>query len=135
MDFPKILNFQKIGTRSEGFLSVLNHEVKIPFPILRIYWLYKVPDNVVRGDHAHKVCKQVLVAMNGSVKVSLENLIGCRYEYELDHPNQGLIVPNLYWSKLELSPDAICMCLASEEFDESEYIRSYEEFRKLRENE
>ncbi|MCU0428693.1 MAG: FdtA/QdtA family cupin domain-containing protein [Cytophagaceae bacterium] len=133
MDFPKILNFQKIGTRSEGFLSIVNHEVKIPFDIKRVYWLYQVPDGVIRGDHAHKVCKQVLVAIQGSIVVRLENLIGCRYEYELDHPNQGLIVPNMYWSRLEFSPGAICVSLASEDYEETEYIRDYEEFRKLRE--
>jgi hypothetical protein len=70
--------------------------------------------------------------VNGSIKVYLENLIGCRYEYELDHPNQGLIVPNMYWSRLEFSPGAVCVCMASDEFDDAEYIRNYEDFRKLR---
>lgn len=101
----------------------------LPFTIRRAYWVYDVPGGESRGGHAHKRLWQLLVATSGSFTVTLDN--GTTKEtFLLNHPWQGLIIRNNTWRTLDdFSSGAVCLCLASEEYDESDYIRDYDEFR------
>lgn len=119
---PKIVDPRGNLTVAEG--------ASLPFPIRRAYWVYDVPGGESRGGHAHKSLWQLLVAVSGSFSVTLDN--GKRKEtILLNHPWQGLIIRNNTWRTLDdFSSGAVCLCLASEKYDEDDYIRDYDEFLK-----
>lgn len=122
----EIIRLPKI-TDPRGNLTVAEG-ASVPFEIKRVYWLYDVPGGESRGGHAHKKLWQLLVATSGSFTVTLDN--GVRKDkYLLNHPWQGLIIHNGLWRTIDdFSSGAVCLCLASEMYDESDYIRSYDEF-------
>lgn len=127
----KIVDLRKISDPTRGNLTVVEQCDDIPFEIKRSYWIYDVPGGESRGGHAHKTLKQLLVPMSGSFKVMLDNGT-VRKEILLNHPWQGLIIVPGIWRTLEdFSSGAVCMCLASEHYDESEYIRDYDQFKAL----
>lgn len=113
---------------TRGYLSVVENRLDIPFDIKRIYYLYMVPE-VARGAHAHKALQQLLIATSGSVEVIMDDGTSKR-SFMLDKPWKGLLIPPGLWRDLEnFSPDAVLLCLASEKYDETDYIRDYEEFK------
>ena len=127
----KIVDLRKINDPTRGNLTVVEQCNDIPFEIKRSYWIYDVPGGESRGGHAHKTLKQLLVPMSGSFKVVLDNAVE-RKEVLLNHPWQGLIIVPGIWRTLEdFSSGAVCMCLASEHYDESEYIRDYDQFKEI----
>ncbi|MFC2384231.1 MAG: FdtA/QdtA family cupin domain-containing protein [Hoylesella saccharolytica] len=111
-----------------GNLTVAEAERHIPFPIRRAYWVYDVPAGESRGGHAHKQCREFIVALSGSFHVTLDN--GTEQQtFLLNHPYQGLLVETNIWRTLDdFSSGAVCLVLASEPFEEADYIRKYEEF-------
>lgn len=110
-----------------GYLSVVENGIDIPFDIKRIYYLYMVPE-VARGAHAHKALQQLLIATSGSVEVIMDDGTQ-RKSFILDKPWKGLRIPSGLWRDLEnFSHDAVLLCLASEKYDETDYIRNYDEF-------
>ena len=112
---------------TRGFLSVVESDIDIPFEIKRIYYLYMVPE-VARGAHAHKELQQMLIATSGSVEVIMDDGKQ-KKSYMLDRPWKGLLIPPGLWRDLEnFSGGAVLLCLASEKYDENDYIRNYEEF-------
>ena len=112
---------------SRGYLSVVENGLDIPFDIKRIYYLYMVPE-VARGAHAHKDLQQLLIATSGSVEVIMDDGKE-KKSFVLDKPWKGLLIPAGLWRDLEnFSGGAVLLCLASEKYDESDYIRSYDEF-------
>jgi dTDP-4-dehydrorhamnose 3,5-epimerase-like enzyme len=99
----------------------------IPFDIKRVYYLYMVPE-VARGAHAHKALQQLLIATSGSVEVIMDDGTNKKM-YKLDKPWKGLLIPAGLWRDLEnFSGGAVLMCLASEKYDPSDYIRDYNDF-------
>ena len=113
---------------TRGYLSVVENGIDLPFDIKRIYYLYMVPE-VARGAHAHKALQQLLIATSGSVKVIMDDGTS-KKSFMLDKPWKGLLVPAGLWRDLEnFSHDAVLLCLASEKYDETDYIRDYEEFK------
>lgn len=124
----KIITLPKI-VDPRGNLTVAEGE-DLPFAIKRAYWVYDVPGGESRGGHAHKSLWQLLVAVSGSFTVTLDD--GEHKEkYLLNHPWQGLIIKNNTWRTLDdFSSGAVCLCLASEEYDEDDYIREYDDFLK-----
>ena len=100
----------------------------IPFRIKRVYYLYATADGVVRGQHAHKCLQQILVCIHGSCKVRLDN--GKEKKIvPLERPYEGVYVANNMWREMyDFSSDAVLLVLASELYDESDYIRNYDEF-------
>lgn len=113
-----------------GQLIALEEMKDIPFEIKRVYYMYDTVDGVRRGFHAHKCLEQILICIHGSCKILLDN--GKEKEIvPLDKPYEGLYVSNDVWREMyDFSPDAVLMVLASEFYDESDYIRDYDEFIK-----
>ena len=101
----------------------------IPFDIARVYWTYDVPSGERRGGHAHRTCEEIVIAVSGSFDVTVDDGRGGKEVYHLNHPYQGLYIGTGVWRTLEdFSSGAVCLVLASELFDEDEYIYDYEEF-------
>ena len=94
----------------------------------RVYWLTEVPDQQVRGGHAHKTGEQVIVCTNGIIEAVLDDGKGRVLNYTLDKPNQGLYIPAMWWGKMLFSRGAQLLGLASDEFSEEDYIRNKEDF-------
>jgi hypothetical protein len=129
---PYLIHFTGIGDEEIGFISVAQVHNHVPFDIKRVYWVYQTPEYIERGNHAHKVCMQVLVAVSGEVEVVLESVDGTTYQYTLTNPAIGLFIPILHWRKIHFSSHAVLVCLASAMFDEQDYIRNYETFISLK---
>ena len=103
----------------------------IPFSIKRVYYLYDVPLNGERGGHAHKNLFQVLIALNGSFELLLDDGEKSK-KIVLDRPDIGLYIPNGIWREMnKFSKNSVCLVLASEDYDENDYIRNYQEFKKI----
>ena len=121
IDLPKIID-------SRGNLTVTEGENHIPFAIKRTYWVYDVPAGESRGGHAHKECKEFLVAISGSFSVTLDNGKE-KKTFLLNHPYQGLFIDVNIWRTLDdFSSGAVCLVLASERFEEEDYIRDYNDY-------
>jgi hypothetical protein len=112
-----------------GKLGVVEGSSLLPFAVRRFYYILDVPAGAIRGSHAHRALQQVLIALSGSVIVDLDD--GNAVEtFALDRPDLGLQIPPGYWRTLrDFAPHTVVAVLASEEYDESDYIRSYQEFR------
>lgn len=118
-----------------GNLTFIEGDEHIPFPIKRVYYLYDIPGGESRGGHAHKTLEQFIIAANGSFDVVLDD--GHNKErYHLNRSYYGLYLPNLIWRELDnFSSGSVCLVLASEPFDEDDYIREHHIFKKLNGNE
>jgi hypothetical protein len=121
IDLPKI-------TDPRGNLTFAEAQTMVPFEIKRAYWVYDVPGGESRGGHAHKQLRQFVVALSGSFHVTLDN--GRQQETVLlNHPYQGLLIETDTWRTLDdFSSGAVCLVLASEHYDEDDYIYEYDEF-------
>ena len=125
----RIIELQKIED-PRGNLTVTEGLKDVPFEIRRVYWVYDVPSGQYRGGHAHKKCLEMLVAMSGSFHVTLDDG-HTRETILLNHPYQGLLIETGIWRTLDdFSSGAVCMVLASEPFEEEDYIREYDDFLK-----
>ncbi len=111
-----------------GNLSMVESMVHIPFDLKRVYYLYDVPGGADRGSHAHKKLQQLIIAISGSFDVHLDD--GCNKEkFSLNRPFKGLYVPEMTWRYLDnFSSGAVCLVLASQNYDEDDYYRDYNEF-------
>ncbi|MEO6404109.1 MAG: FdtA/QdtA family cupin domain-containing protein [Ferruginibacter sp.] len=127
---PRIITFPKIGNPSLGYISLAEKE-NLPFSVKRIYWTYFTPESVERGGHSHLNLEQILVAVAGTIKVRTEMPGGHKQEFVLDGPDKGLLIPKRCWREMKYTHNAVQMCIASIEYDETDYIREYEEFKKL----
>lgn len=131
IDDIHITQFCKITDR-RGNLTVAQAGIDVPFDIHRAYWVYDVPGGECRGGHAHKECQTMLIAVNGSFTVNLDDGQS-RRSFLLNHPYEGLLVPTGIWRTLDdFSSGAVCLALASHPFDEEDYIRSYDEYLRSR---
>jgi len=129
---PAIIAFPMKRGREPGALSVAQ-EPDLPFLPKRLYWIYGVPEGIMRGGHAHKELWQVLVCLHGSITVHLEDGMGWREAMTLDNPAQGLLLPPPFWHTITFGqPDSVLLAIASDVYDESDYIRDYGEFLRTR---
>ena len=124
---PYIINFPKIGDSVQGYISVAEKQ-NLPFEVKRIYWTYFTPESVQRGGHAHYELQQILVAVAGSITISIELSNGNKKVYILDKPNVGLYIPKMTWRDMQYSHNAVQMCIASMAYEEKDYIRDYKNF-------
>ena len=129
IDRCEIMQLPKIQD-PRGNLTFIEGGNHIPFDILRVYYLYDVPGGSERGGHAHKELHQFIIAMSGSFDIVLDDgekkkrVHLCRSYY-------GLYVPPMIWREIDnFSTSSVCMVLASNRYDESDYYRDYTEFRR-----
>ena len=122
--------FQPHGDE-RGQLVALEEFKDIPFKIKRVYYMYDTAEGIVRGYHAHKTLEQILICIHVSCKILLDN--GKEKKIvPLEKPYEGLYVANNMWREMyDFSADAVLMVLASELYDENDYIRDYDEFLKF----
>lgn len=119
--------FQPHGDE-RGQLVALEEMKDIPFKIKRVYYMYETAKGVRRGYHAHKSLEQILVCIHGSCKVLLDNGVEKKI-VPLEKPYEGVYVANSMWREMyDFSSDAVLLVLASARYDESDYIRDYDEF-------
>lgn len=110
-----------------GNIAVLENGI-VPFDIKRVYYLFDIPSSSVRGGHSHKKLRQILIAISGSFDVILKDGKSEKKVF-LNKPDKGLLIENNIWRELEnFSSGAVCLVLASDVFEESDYIRDFEVF-------
>jgi dTDP-4-dehydrorhamnose 3,5-epimerase-like enzyme len=125
--FPKIID-------SRGNLSFIEGNKHIPFSINRIFYVYDIPSGSIRGAHAHKTLKEMIICVSGEVEVSLDDGINQK-KVNLNRPWLGLYISPMTWvSTGNFNPGTVYIVLASDYFDESDYYRDYELFLKAIQN-
>ena len=129
MSLIKTINFKPLGDE-RGSLIALESNKSVPFDIKRVYYIFGTKKSVSRGFHAHLNLKQVAVCVTGSCRFILDNGKQ-KEEIILDSATKGLLIEDLTWREMyDFSPDCVLMVLASKHYDESDYIRDYQEFLK-----
>lgn len=126
IDVPKI-----IDPKGRGQLSFIEKDI-IPFDIKRFYYLYNVPSDAYRGGHAHKNLTQFMIPLSGSFEVLVDDG-NMKKKIMLNKPNKGLLIPKGIWREMDnFSSGSVCAVLASDYFDEEDYFRNYDEFKKFK---
>jgi dTDP-4-dehydrorhamnose 3,5-epimerase-like enzyme len=121
--FPQVMD-------PRGNLSFVENQVQVPFDIRRVYWLYDVPGGAERGGHAHRQLEQVVIAMSGSFDIVLDDG-RITQRFHLNRSYAGLYIPSMVWREIDnFSSGSVCMVLASELYDEGDYIRDRSEFHR-----
>jgi len=124
-----LIYLPKIKNRAGNITPVQNN--KLPFDVKRVFYLYDIPGGESRGGHAHRACQQLLIAASGAFEVLLDDGFTKR-QILLNRPDIGLYIPSGIWaSEVNFSSGAICLVLASNEFEEIDYIRDYKEYLTL----
>ena len=134
MDHYYSINFKKIGFDDAGYLVPIEAERNIPFAFKRIYYLFQVPVGVKRGLHSHKTLEQVLLCLHG--KVTIRVAVGDKEAiFELDDPTKGLYIGPSVWREMTDFQNAVLLVLASDYYDEADYIRNYDQYLRYIESE
>ena len=124
----EVLPLSKIHNRA-GNITIVEGNVNVPFSIRRIYYLYDIPGGESRGGHAHKELYQLIVAASGSFDVLLDDGVNKKV-IKLNRPDYGLlVVPGIWRELFEFSSGSVCLVLASEKYDEDDYLREYDYFK------
>lgn len=128
---PHLVNFPGIGASDTGYISLAETPLAALFDVKRVFWTYYTPESIVRGRHAHQHTEQVLVAVAGRIIV-LTELPGKEVQtFVLDRPDVGVYIPPHCWHTMQYSIGAVQLTLASTSYDETDYIRNYDEFRRV----
>lgn len=115
-----------------GNITAVNNQKEIPFDIQRVYFLYDVPGGEARGGHAHLELQQLIVAASGSFDLMVDDG-KIKRTFHLNRPYQGVLMPAGLWRELNnFSSGSICLVLASNKYDEKDYIRDYQEFLEFK---
>ncbi|MGI1944530.1 sugar 3,4-ketoisomerase [Shewanella glacialipiscicola] len=123
----KLIPLQAHGD-DRGSLIALEEGINIPFPVKRVYYLFNTKEGVRRGYHAHKTLKQVAIVVRGSCRFVLDDGKE-KVEVLLDNPAKGLLIESFMWREMyDFSDDCVLMVLADQLYDESDYIRDYDDF-------
>jgi hypothetical protein len=130
MQKPRLIEFVTVGSSDTGFMTMTENVEGLGFDISRVYWNYYTPQSVIRGGHAHFQLEQVLIAAAGTVTVTCESMEGEVSIFILDTPERGLYIPALCWHIIQFSPESVILSLASTPYNEADYIRDYQEFKK-----
>ena len=128
MQKPYIIDFKKNGTSEIGILIAVEETKEIPFVIKRIFWTYDIPDNIIRGNHAHYVTEQILICIKGRIVVKTVGKNLEELTFELNNPREGLYLPPDAWHTMTYYENAIQLVLASEIYNENDYIRDFNKF-------
>lgn len=132
MDSVRELLFEPKGDERGQLIPFEGASELVPFEVKRVYCIFDTTPGTVRGRHAHRALKQVLVCVSGACTVVCELPDGTRSEHRLDWPTKGLLVEGLVWREMkDFSKDAVLMVLASEHYDPKDYIRDHAAFVRL----
>lgn len=130
MNKVKMLDFPQRGDE-RGHLVIVEGEKDVPFEIKRAFYIYGSDADVVRGQHANRRTQFVLINVAGKSKVRVKDGEGNEAIFCLNRPHTGIYLPQMVWKDMyDFSEDSVLLVLASEHYDASEYIRSYDEFQK-----
>jgi len=127
---PYIIQFPKIGKTIEGYISVAEGD-GLPFEVKRVYWTYFTPESISRGGHAHHFLEQILVAVSGRILVTTQMPGEEKQEFILDSAEKGLFLPKYCWHTMQYTHNSVQMCIANMVYQESDYIRDYNEFLQM----
>ena len=131
MNKVKMLDFKQHGDE-RGHLVVVEGNTDIPFEIKRVFYIYGSDKDVIRGQHANRKTEFVLINVAGKSKVKVKDGEGNEAIYCLNRPHTGVYLPTMVWKEMyDFSEDSVLLVLASEHYDNSEYIRDYNEFCKI----
>lgn len=123
----KLIPLQTHGD-DRGSLIALEEGINIPFPVKRVYYLFNTKEGVRRGYHAHKTLKQVAIVVRGSCRFVLDDGKE-KVEVLVDNPAKGLLIESFMWREMyDFSDDCVLMVLADQLYEESDYIRDYDDF-------
>ena len=129
-------NVQEIKLEPKGdergqLIALESLSEQIPFDVKRVYYIFDTTPGTVRGKHAHRRLKQFLVCVSGACMIECEMPDGKKNAYRLDWPDKVLLIEGMVWRNMkEFSKDAVLLVLASEHYDESDYIRDYCVYKK-----
>lgn len=105
---------------------------QVPFEVKRVYYAFDTQPGSVRGNHAHRALKQLVTCVSGAFTFVCELPDGTRTEHRLDWPNMGLLIEGMVWREIkDFSKDSVMLVLASEYYNEADYIRDYDEYLKI----
>lgn len=122
--FPRILD-------DRGNLTFIEEERHVPFRIARVYWIYDVPGGESRGSHAYRRLEEVIIALSGSFEVFLDDGLAQKI-VTLNRAYYGLYVPSMIWRRMQsFSTNSVALVLASLPYSAEDYVRDYEEFKRL----
>jgi len=127
---PYIISFEQIGSVADGMLTTTQFAERLPFAVKRVFWIQDTPPEKVRGHHANKTTREVLIALTGGIKVKAETADGLS-EFILSTADEGLYIPALCWTELTFTEGTIALCLASTDYDEQDYLRDYAKYKQL----
>jgi len=127
----RVIGLPKVDD-ARGNLTFIEGMSHVPFDIKRVYYLYDVPGGESRGGHAHRKLEQFIIAANGSFDVVIDDGYNSM-RFHLNRSYYGLYIPRMVWREIDnFSSGSVCLVLASEHFDEEDYIREYDEFKTLK---
>lgn len=131
VDDCRIIDLPRID-RVQGSIGVVESERQVPFALQRVYYLYDVPGGEERGGHAHRALQQLIISCLGAFDVILDDG-GARRTVKLNRSHSGLyLIPGIWREIVNFSSGAICLVLASMPYDEDDYIREYDDFRRFK---
>lgn len=126
----KMLEFPQCGDE-RGHLVIAEGKIDVPFEIKRVFYIYGSDADVVRGQHANRKTEFVLINVAGKSKVRLRDGEGNEAIFSLNRPHTGIYIPTMVWKDMyDFSEDSVLLVLASEHYDNSEYIRNYDDFER-----
>lgn len=127
MSLIQLVDFPALGDE-RGSLVAIEAQKKVPFEIKRVYYLFGTKAGVARGFHAHKELKQLAICVTGKCRMILDDGVS-KEDAWLDSPTTGLLIDSMIWHEMhEFSADCVLLVLASEHYDETDYIRNYDDF-------
>lgn len=127
----KMLEFVEYGDE-KGNLVVVEGNIDVPFDIKRAFYIYGSDPDIIRGQHANKKTEFVLINVAGTSKVKIKDGKGNEIIYSLNRPKTGLYIPSMVWKEMyDFSGDSVLLCLASEHYDDTEYVRDYDHYVSL----
>ena len=130
MTIAKLYDFPELGD-VRGSLVVMDHSCGVPFEIKRAYYIFGTETGVSRGFHAHKNLQQMAVCITGSCRMVIDNGLS-RESVQLNSPFKAIDLPPMLWHEMhDFSTDCVLLVLASDYYDEGDYVRDYSEFKEL----
>lgn len=131
----RMVDLWRVQIQKSSYTAIYNDCLAIPFKVRRAFYLYDVPADAERGGHSHYMAQELIVALTGSFDVVLDDGKHAPRRYSLNRPYRGLYIPAGMWRTLDnFSGGAVCLVLTSERYSEADYVREYDEFKRLTAN-